>query len=204
MRGKFIVIEGGDGAGKDANIELLKRDFPSENIVWVRDPGGTEISDRIREITQHGQHLSREAELFLFLASRAQLVNEVILPALESGKHVISNRFDLSTVAYQIYGRERLFMKDALLSMSKVARGDATPDLMVLLDVPPEEGLIRAAQRKEKTTRFEAEALAFHARVHEGYRAHVGDYPLHRIIDASRPLAEVYLDVQAAVGNVLS
>ena len=203
MRGKFIVIEGGEGAGKDANIDLLKADFPSEDIVWVKDPGGTKLGGQLREIVQHGENLARETELFLFLASRAQLVHEVIEPALQSGKHVISNRFDLSTMAYQVYGRERVHLKESMVAVSKAARGTAIPDLLIYLDIDPEVGLERAAKRNERTSRFEAEAVAFHSRVREGYRAHIGDYQ-HEIIDASRPLEEVYRDVKSAVAALLS
>jgi dTMP kinase len=200
MRGRFVVIEGGEGAGKDANIDLLKQDFADRtDIVWVKDPGSTLLGGQLRELLQHGENISKEAELFMFMAARAQLVQEVIVPALLSGKHVISNRFDLSTMAYQVYGRERMQLKDTLIAMSKIAMGDAVPDLLVLLDIDPREGLTRAAQRKEKTTRFEAEALAFHARVREGYHAHAGDYKNHVIIDAARPLPDVYADVKRAV-----
>lgn len=202
-RGKFIVIEGGEGAGKDANIELLKRDL-SADIVWVKDPGSTVLSGQLREITQHGENLSKEAELFLFLASRAQLTHEVIAPALTAGMHVISNRFDPSTMAYQVYGRERMEMEDTLSAMSEIARGDAVPDLVIFLDVPPEEGLRRAAARKERTTRFEAEELAFHERVRAGYLAHLDDYARGVRIDANRPLEEVYVDVKAAVEELLA
>ncbi len=203
QRGKFIVIEGGEGAGKDANIELLKRDL-SADIVWVKDPGSTVLSGQLREITQHGENLSKEAELFLFLASRAQLTHEVIAPALTAGTHVISNRFDPSTMAYQVYGRERMEMEDTLSAMSEIARGDAVPDLVIFLDVPPEEGLRRAAARKERTTRFEAEELAFHERVRAGYLAHLDDYARGVRIDANRPLEEVYADVKAAVEELLA
>lgn len=198
-RGTFIVIEGGEGAGKDANIELLKRDFSGKPIVWVKDPGGTELSNRLREVVAYGENLARETELFLFLAARAQLVHEVIAPALARGEHVIANRFDLSTMAYQVYGRERLDFKEPLMAISRMARGEAVPDAVILLDVPPQSGLIRAASRKEKTTRFEAEALAFHSRVREGYITHIKDYASHVLIDASAPLADVYEKVRNEV-----
>lgn len=202
-RGKFIVIEGGEGAGKDATIDLLKRDLEGSDIVWVKDPGNTLLGGQLRELVQHGEHLAKEAELFLFLAARAQLVHEIIGPALSSGRHVVSNRFDPSTMAYQVYGRERMELKDTLVHMSQVARGSAVPDLVVLLDVPPEEGLRRAAERKEKTTRFEAEEIAFHKRVREGYLAHLGDYKRGVRIDASRPLREVYEDVRREVSKII-
>lgn len=204
MRGKFVVVEGGEGAGKDANIELLKKDFGEENIVWVKDPGGTVIGDQMRAILQHGENVAKPTELFLFMAARAQLTHEVIKPALDSGKHVIANRYDLSTMAYQVYGRERQDLKDVLIQMSKLAKEGVQPDLVVLLDLDPSKGLERAAARKERTTRIEQEALDFHMRVREGYLAHLSDYERSACIDASRPLSEVYADVKKAVSELLT
>lgn len=198
-RGKFIVIEGGEGAGKDANIDLLRKDFADQNILFVKDPGDTEIGTHLREIVQHGEGVAKETELFLFLAARSQLVAEKIIPALANGTHVIANRFDLSTMAYQVYGRERLHLTEWMVETSAIARGEATPDLVIYLDVPSQEGLTRAASRGEDTTRFEAEQLAFHERVREGYLAHLRDYKKGIRIDASRSLEAVYADVKDAV-----
>jgi dTMP kinase len=203
-RGKFIVIEGGDGAGKDTQIEFLKRRFPAPDFAYARDPGGTELGTKLREITQHGENVAREAELFLLLASRAQLVHEVIMPALAAGIHVVSNRFDISTFAYQIYGRERLSEKAFLKQLSDYARGEAVPDLVVLLDTPPEVGLARLPDRGEEATRFEREAIAFHERVREGYREAANEYPNVRIIDAARSKEDVWKDVEKAVQSVLN
>jgi dTMP kinase len=202
-RGKFIVIEGGEGAGKDANIDRLKTDLADRGILFVKDPGDTELGLHLREVVQHGENVAKETELFLFLAARAQLAYERIVPALEAGQHVISNRFDLSTMAYQVYGRERLDFKDTLIALSKFAWAGAVPDAVLYLDVEPEAGLKRAAARKEKTTRFEAEAIAFHARVREGYLAHLGDYKRGVRVDANRPLEDVYADVRREVEATL-
>jgi len=155
MKGKFIVIEGGDGAGKDTQIELLRKDF-SEGFAYTRDPGGTAISLELRTIVQYNKDIVKEAELLLFLAARAQLVQEFIIPTLAEGRHVISNRFDLSTYAYQIYGRERQNMKEFVERASQFARNGAEPDLIILLDVPPEVGLARSRERHEMETRFES------------------------------------------------
>lgn len=203
MRGIFIVIEGGDGAGKDTQIELLRGDFDGGNFIYTRDPGGTALGTRLREIVQYEQTVSKEAELLLFLASRAQLVEEVILPSLEAGRHVISNRFDLSTYAYQIYGRNRLDLKKRIESMSDYARGRAVPDLLVLLNVDPRVGQERLLERGEKLTRFEEEALAFHERVQAGYLEGAQMYPSSVVIDANRPVEEVYADVHAAVAAAI-
>ena len=100
--GTFIVFEGGDGAGKDTQIELLHTKFDPARFVFVRDPGSTEIGQKLREIVLHDKRIARTAELLIYLAARVQLAEEKIRPALERGINVISNRFDLSTIAYQI------------------------------------------------------------------------------------------------------
>jgi len=204
-KGKFIVIEGGDGAGKDTQIDLLKKDFPeTSGFVYRRDPGGTALGMKLREVTQYGERVAKQTELLLFLASRAQLVQELILPSLREGKNVICNRFDLSTYAYQIYGRQRLDIREDILTMSRFARGEAIPDLVILLDVPPMIGHERSIARGEKLTRFEQEELAFHERVRQGYLESAKEYPHVVIIDAARPIEEVYKEVQAAVADMLN
>ena len=200
-KGHFIVIDGGDGAGKDTQIELLKAHYP--DAVYVRDPGGTEMGMKVRDILQYKEGLAKRAELFLFLATRNQLVEEVIEPSLDACKVVISNRFDLSTLAYQVYGRERTDMLSMLRSMSEFARGECMPDLYIVLDVSAEVGMARSEARGARLTRFEKEKIAFHERVREGYLAHAKEYPNSVVIDANRGEADVAKDVQAAVKKFL-
>lgn len=203
MAGKFIVIEGGDGAGKDTQIELLKKDFPEGSFVYTRDPGGTELGLKLREMLQYNKDVSKEAELLLFLASRAQLVNEVVRPNIEKGIHVVCNRFDFSTIAYQIYGRDRLYLKDFLLAASKFARANTIPDLIVLLDIDPKVALARLDARGEAPTKFEQEKLDFHTKVRQGYLEGAKEFPNVAIVDANRSVEEVYADVKAAVESAL-
>ncbi len=197
--GKFIVFEGGEGSGKDTNIDLLKKDFENrENIVFTREPGGTFLGEKIREVLMEGGEspMSIKAELLLFLATRAQLIEEVIAPALASGKTVVSNRFVLSTIAYQIYGRERQEYLQFLLSSSEFVIGKWKPDAYILLDIDPEIGLSRVISRNGEINRFDKEKLDFHKRVHDGYLKHVGDIGTPHIIDASLSLKEVHKEVQ--------
>lgn len=195
-RGKFIVIEGGDGAGKDTQIELLQKTLSAEQFLFVRDPGSTDIGQQLREIVLHHKDVSKPAELLMYLAARVQLAEEKIKPALEKGMHVISNRFDLSTIAYQIYGRERHDLLDFVRKLSNFALGGLSIDLVVLLDCPPEVGLARIAAKKHD--RLEAEKLPFHTRVFEGYRKHIGDYP-NAIVDATKSADTVHAKVLDAV-----
>jgi dTMP kinase len=193
-RGRFIVFEGGDGSGKDTQIELLKKHLGEEGYVFVRDPGSTDIGMKLREIVLHDKKVARTAELLMYLAARVQLAEEKIRPAIESGKMVISNRFDLSTIAYQIYGRERLELLSFVKQMSEYALGGVRPDVVMLLDCPPDIALRRAASAGE-LDRFEQEKLAFHERVRAGYHAHIHEYPEHYVIDATQSVEEVHLEV---------
>lgn len=202
-KGKFIVIEGGDGAGKDTQIELLKEAIGSEGILYTRDPGGTELGLKLREVLQYGENVAHQTEMLLFLASRAQLVQEIILPSVEKGIHVISNRFDPSTVAYQIHGRKRRHLENLVKAVSSYANIEIMPDLVVLLDVSPQVGLARIKERREKETRFEKEELEFHERVREGYRSAVKDYPHVVVIDADKNVEEVHKEVVSAVRATL-
>jgi len=197
-RGKFIVIEGGDGAGKDTQIALLRKDVDPERFVFVKDPGGTEIGEKLREIILYRDDVSKKAEFFLYLASRAQLTAEVIEPALQDGKHVVANRFDLSTIAYQIYGRQRLDDIEFVSKVSNYAFGSTRPDLVIYLDCPAEEGLRRTHDSGEKLDRLEKEKLAFHERVREGYKKHLPEYN-HVTIDALKSIDDVYQEVKSAV-----
>lgn len=202
-RGKFIVFEGGEGSGKDTHIERLKPLYP--NVVFTREPGGTAISEHIRDIvlSKESTAMSVETELLLFLAARAQLIEEVVAPALAAGRNVVSNRFGLSTIAYQIYGRQRQEYLPFLREVSAFVVGEYIPDACILLDVTPSVGLERTKKRPGKPTRFDEEELAFHTRVREGYQKHVSEFGKSIIISADKPLEEVWSEVQKAVASVL-
>lgn len=202
MKGKFIVIEGGDGVGKTTQINLLKEKLERDDVVYVGDPGGTEIGIKIREIVKYNRSLRERAELFLFLASRAQLVEEIIIPALEGGRHVISNRFDLSTIAYQIYGRRRIDELDLIFTISNYARV-VEPDLYIFLDAPTEISITQAKERYERPSRFEQEEIEFHTRVHEGYLKHLKDHN-HEIIDATQSVDAVYSELEKIINKTLA
>lgn len=201
-RGKFIVFEGGEGAGKDTQIEILRARLETSSdgarYIFVRDPGSTEIGTKLREIVLHDTRVARTAELLIYLAARVQLAEEKIRPALEAGITVISNRFDLSTIAYQIYGRERLELLSFVKQMSEYALGGVRPDTVVLLDCPPEIGLARAT-KAGALDRIEKEKIAFHERVRSGYLAHVHEYPESHNIDATQSTEVVALEVARAL-----
>ncbi|MBI2004588.1 dTMP kinase [Patescibacteria group bacterium] len=202
-RGTFVVFEGGEGSGKDTHIERLKSLYPE--VVYTREPGGTKIGEHIRELllAKESTDMDVRSELLLFLAARAQLMAEVIAPALTSGKNVVSNRFGLSTIAYQIYGRERQEYLPFLRDVSTFIVEKYIPDVYLLLDVTPQVGIKRAGRRAEGMNRFDVEQLTFHKRVHDGYKKHIGELGRHFIINADQPLEAVWQEVKKAVASVL-
>lgn len=202
QKGKFIVFEGGEGSGKDANIAYVKEMLGEKDILYTREPGGTKVGEEIRSIALNPAHTPATAtELLLFLAARAQLVQEVIKPSLERGTHVISNRFGLSTVAYQIYRTGHFEYQSFLETATRFVCEDITP-YYIFLDVPPEVGLARVQSRGEALTRFDAESLAVHEKVREGFLKEVVKYD-HTIIDATPPFEEVRKQMLAVVKKVL-
>ena len=172
-RGVFISFEGSEGCGKSTQIARLEtrlRDVGIE-VLRTREPGGTAAGERIRELLQHlpeGEALTSEAELLLFAASRAQLVREVIRPALEKGQWVIADRFLDSTTIYQGIGRG--LDSQAVTAIKRFAVGDCVPDLTFLLDMDAAVGHARAvASRGDRPDRMEDQPLSFFEAVRRGY-----------------------------------
>lgn len=175
-RGRFITFEGPEGAGKTTQVKLLEENLQrcAVDVVSVREPGGTQIGEAIRDLLQQnlsGETIEPSTEVLLFAASRAQLVSHRILPALEAGVWVISDRFVDSTTAYQGYGRG--FQVQDISAINTFAVRDAIPDRTFLLDLPAKDGLKRVVRRGRETDReldrIEREARSFHQRVRDGY-----------------------------------
>ena len=169
----FLSFEGSEGSGKSTQIDLLAARLEGEgyDVVVTREPGGTEIGEEIRHLLKHaqsGQGMFPETELLLFAACRAQLVREVIAPALRSGKIIICDRFLDSTTVYQ--GVARKLSAEAVAAINGFAVGDVLPNLTVVLDMPADVGLARARKRTgEQPDRMEQESLDFYQHVREGY-----------------------------------
>ncbi|MBI2099972.1 MAG: dTMP kinase [Candidatus Vogelbacteria bacterium] len=190
-RGKFIVLEGGDGTGKSACKEYLQAKLVDHNVVFTHEPGGTEIGQEIREVLlrHRATHFHPLTELLLFAASRAQHVNEKIQPLLAAGQHVICDRFIPSSFAYQVRANERADLEHIFTILHEHAVGDTHPDLYILLDLDPKLGKERTAGRGS-ANRLDVKDLEFHGRVREGMKEYVTAFH-HQIIDASQPLAKV-------------
>lgn len=204
-RGVFITIEGTDGSGKTTQIGLIK-DYLStrdREIVMVREPGGTRISEKIRNLILDPEYteMCSAAELLLYAASRAQLVEETVRPALEQGKFVMCDRYIDSTYAYQGYGRG--IDMAVLENINHIAVNGLMPDLTFFFDLDPQVAL----GRRMATTaadRIEKEKLDFHRRVHYGYAQLALKYP-ERIkrIDSSRSIEAIWTDVKKMLDEVL-
>jgi len=211
MSGKFITFEGPEGSGKSTQIKLLVEKLEQQGIeiTCTREPGGTATGEQIRNLLQHdaaGEPLCDRAELLLFTASRAQLMDRVILPTLGNGDWVLCDRFIDSTMAYQGYARGMDL--STLDSINNFAIYDRMPDLTILLDLDVEAGFQRLEKRYagsgESHDRFECEAREFHHKVRDGYHKLAGRDPdRFVIISADQPVDEVACHVWKAVKEAL-
>jgi dTMP kinase len=201
--GLFITFEGGEGCGKSTQSRLLLKKLEQRNIpvILTHEPGGTALGDELRKALKRrrGSFISPQAELFLVAASRSQLVAELIRPALQEGRVVICDRFTYSTMVYQGYGRGLDFT--AIKMVNNMATMHLNPDLIILLDISPEQGLARKQSLKD---RFELEDLPFHRRVREGYLKMAAAEPNRwLVIDASLPKAKIAEIIWARVSQLL-
>lgn len=202
-QGIFITFEGGDGSGKSTQIQLLQEFLAGRgyDVLLTREPGGTGISESIREILldpKNGE-MSPMTECMLYAAARAQLVSKVIRPALQRGSVVICDRFVDSSYAYQAYGRE---LGDAVEEINRYGIGDCMPDLTIYLRLDPEAGKQRISGRLRD--RMESESDAFHRRVFEGYEDLCRRFPDRILaIDASGTIEEIGGRIRQAVEDRL-
>lgn len=203
QKGKFIVFEGGEGSGKDTYLKLLMPKFP--DAVFTKEPGGTKFGMEMRRLLLEWQEGDLDAltELFFFSAARVEFMRDVVSPALASGKNVFSNRFALSTIAYQVYGRQRPDLLEFAREAIKKSIGEDTPDLTIYLDIDPKVGIERVEGRNDGKTRFDAESLAFHARVREGFLKHLPDFGAHAAISTEGPIEDVQKEIEKALVGAL-
>ena len=173
--GAFIVFEGGEGAGKSTQARLLSRRLSHEGyeVVLTHEPGGTALGEAVRRWLKTRPGLTHMAEMFLFTAARAQLVEKVISPALNSQQIVVCDRFTASSVAYQGYGR-RLDL-ELINRLNEESTGGLRPDLTLFMDIPVDTGLARKIGSRRDV--FESETVKFHERVREGYLALASGQP---------------------------
>lgn len=204
--GKFITLEGGEGAGKSTCLPLIEEQIikAGHSVLITREPGGTELAEHIRELllTPNDTPIHENTELLLMFAARAQHIHEKILPALETGKYVVCDRFTDATYAYQ--GGGRGIENSRIEVLEQWVQHDLRPDLTILFDIPVVDGLNRANHRS-KPDRFEQEKLDFFERVRAAYLDIAEAQPQRfRIVDASKPFTEVSLQLSTIMTTFLA
>lgn len=205
MRGRFITVEGGEGVGKTTNLNYVRDalERAGVRVRMTREPGGTPLAERIRELLLDPAHagMAPDCELLLVFAARAEHLARVIVPALEAGEWVLCDRFTDATYAYQ--GGGRGLSTRRIAELEAMVQGELRPDLTLLLDVPVEVGLARAGARGT-LDRFEQEEVAFFERVRQAYRDRAAAAPTrYRVIDAGRPLTDVQSQIDRALSEIL-
>ena len=209
-RGTFITFEGTEGSGKSTQLKMLAASLRADGheVVETQEPGGTPVGVQIRHVllSAENRELCPTAELLLMFASRAQNVDQLILPALAAGHVVLCDRFTDSTLAYQ--GTARGLGAEVVYELDRIACRGLVPNLTLLIDIDAETGLERARRRNDRTrdadTRMEQQAVAFHRKVREAYRQLAAEDPRRvRLIDGARSREAVAADVWNAVGSLL-
>jgi len=204
-QGLFITVEGTEGVGKSTNMAFIESWLrkAGKELVITREPGGTELGEKLRAVLLDAkeQSMCDDTELLLMFAARAQHLQEVILPALESGKWVLCDRFTDSTYAYQ--GGGRGIDETRIAQLEQWVQGDRRPDMTIILDLPIDIGLERAGKRS-KPDRFELERYDFFNNVREAFLARAAAQPeRYAVIDASPVLEEVQNSIQTALEKMV-
>ena len=205
-QGKFITLEGGEGVGKSTNIQFIKEFLQARNIpvISTREPGGTPVAEAIRELLlqKNNESFSKQSELLLMFAARAQHLSQVIQPNLKKGIWVLCDRFTDATYAYQGGGRK--LDKDTIAWLENLVQGDFRPDLTLLLDAPIEVGLNRAKARSA-LDRFESEKIIFFEAVRSVYLDRAQQFPERiKIIKANQTLVDVQKDIVKVLKQVIT
>lgn len=199
LRGKFIVLDGNEGCGKSTQSQLLRDALAAAglDVLAVRDPGSTRIGEQIRAVLLNPDHteMAMRCEMLLYMAARAQMMAQHILPALSDGKVVVCDRFVSSTLAYQLGGEG--LTTDEIRKVADVAIRGRWPDLTILLDMPPGAALARVKRAKD---RIEQRPIAYHEQVRRNYLAQAQADPAHyRLLPADRTVGEVHALIMKAV-----
>lgn len=205
-KGLFITLEGGEGGGKSTQLAYVQQrlEAAGKKVCVTREPGGTALSERIRELLldKSQSNMTDDTELLLMFAARAQHLAERILPALDTGEWVLCDRFTDATYAYQ--GGGRGIATERITQLEDWVQGALRPDLVLLLDLPVEVGLARAGNRGE-LDRFEREQQDFFERVRAAYLQRAEQYPeRYRIVDASQDIEAVQTQIDAVLNPLLA
>lgn len=203
-KGMLITFEGPDGSGKSTQIAMLKEYLLSRGyeVIFTREPGGTQIGEKIREIVldNNNSEMAPMCEALLYASSRAQLVHEIIKPAIEKGKVVIADRFVESSIVYQGIGRN--LGVDRIRIINNAATDGLKPNVTFLLTIPYEEGLRRKVNQKS-LDRLENSGSDFHKRVYEGYMQLTGSAEYIKTVDANRTVEEIHKDIASTIEGLI-
>ncbi|MCM0647084.1 dTMP kinase [Clostridium swellfunianum] len=203
-KGLLITFEGPDGSGKTTQISLLRQYLSSKGleVIYTREPGGTNISEKIRDIILDNKNseMSDMCEALLYASSRAQLVHEVIKPALLDGKIVVMDRFVESSIVYQGIGRN--LGVDKIRSINEAATEGLKPDITFMLTIPFEEGLERKSKQKV-LDRLENGGDDFHRRVYDGYMSLLDSADFIKVVDANRAVENIHKDIVNIIEEML-
>ena len=201
MRGKFITFEGADGSGKTTQIEKIKDylEKKGERCLLTREPGGSDLGNKIREILLHYDgEIDSLAELLLYMADRAQHVKKIILPALNSGITVLCDRYTDSSVAYQGYARG--LDTERIIRLNEIATDGLTPDLTIVFDVETETAIKRVGEIKD---RLEQEGTEFHKKLRHGYLELAKRFPGRiKVVNSNLSIEEVFEQVKEVLNNI--
>ena len=205
-KGSFIVVEGLEGAGKSTALDEIKQCLASHvsELVITREPGGTRVGEAARQLIkaiEPTEPLDPRAELLLFYAARVQLIECVIRPAINRGAWVLADRFELSTLAYQGGGRK--LSSTMIQHLSEFCINDLQPDLIIFLDIAPEQGMQRVIARG-KTDLIEQESMVFFNAVYDSYHQHIKTMKNVVVIDASKPLPDVQHAIRVALEHYMT
>jgi dTMP kinase len=195
LRAKFIVLDGPEGGGKSTQIRLLADHLQKAAVplVAVRDPGTTRIGEQIRQILLNPDHvdMGMRCEMMLYMAARAQMMRQIIRPALDAGTCVLCDRFVSSTLAYQLGGEGLSF--DEIRRTADIAIAGRWPDVTIILDIAPEKSFLRVQREKD---RIEQRPLAYHQQVHANYLAQAkADPSRYRVVNADQSVEQIQADI---------
>lgn len=207
-RGKFIVIDGMDGSGKGTQIELLKKKLEGRNVLFTREPGGSPKAEEIRRmiLTPGGPASNPVCDFFLFWAARGSHIQDVVSPARNAGRHVICDRYDSSTFAFQIKGEGVEEWLGYLFQdiRQRLPAGKYYPDLYIVLDLPAEVAYERRKKDAEQEkSKFDIKPLDYHKRVRWGFQVFGKTFALTRFVNAERTPEEIHQDVWEIVSKEL-
>lgn len=207
MRGKFIVLDGMDGSGKGTQLKLLQEKLAGTAVLFTREPGGSPKAEDIRRmILQTGGPSSNAVcDFFLFWAARGSHVQDVVAPALEQGTHVLCDRYDSSTYAFQIFGEQAPEWLKNLFTQTRAGLPPVyKPDLYVVLDLPAEVAFLRRAKdASQEKSKFDIKPLEYHQRVREGFKKFAAEFGSTVFIDADRTPEHMHADIWGIVEKEL-